>query len=426
MEAVLSGLVLAATLILILIRPWEVNEAWWAILGGVLVLTLGLVTVRQAGEVLWEIHDALILLVGMMALSAVAEKAGLFGWAASLAARAGRGSVLGLYAMVFLIGTLVTATLSLDATAIVLTPVVYAMVVRLRLVPLPFAFACVYTANTASLFLPVSNLTNLLAYEAFDLGFARFALIMLLPAILAVTANFVIFVLLFRTELRGSYDPKSSRRLPVNLGLFRLSVVGLVGVLVAFFLSPVLGVPAGLVALAGGAVVVMAARVRCWLTLREIGASVSWGIVALVVSLFLVVRAVQNAGALGMVERALLLAGQGDGFLQILGVATGTALGSNLLNNVPTTVMVLQAMDAPISGGSLDPAAIYAALIGTNVGPNLTVVGSLATLIWLSVVRGRGMEVTAKDYLKIGAVATPPILLAAVFGLWVSVRLFGG
>jgi len=198
------------------------------------------------------------------------------------------------------------------------------------------------------------------------------------------------------------------------------------GVLVSFFLSPLLGIPAGLVALAGGALVVLAARWKGWVTLREAGASVSWGIVALVVGLFLVVRAVQNAGALGLIERGFLLAGQGDGFLQILGVATGTALGSNLLNNVPTTVMVLHAVDAPLSDGSLDPAAVYAALIGTNVGPNLTIVGSLATLIWLSVVRGRGTEVTAKDYLKVGIVATPPILLAAAFGLWLSVRLFSG
>jgi arsenical pump membrane protein len=425
-EAILSGSVLAVTLILVLTRPWDVNEAWWALLGGAVVLALGLVTVRQAGEVLRETHDALILLVGMMALSAIAEKAGLFGWAASLAAQAGQGSVLALYATVFLVGTLVTAVLSLDATAIVLTPVVYSMVVRLRLPPMPFVFACVYTANTASLFLPVSNLTNLLAYEAFDLGFARFALIMLPPAVLAVVTNFVVFALLFRTDLRGSYDPKPSLRPPENPGLFRLAVVGLVAVLAAFFLSPLLGVPAGAVALVGGAVVVLAARMRGWVNLREVGGSISWGIVFLVVGLFLVVRAVQNAGALGMVERAFLLAGQGDGFLQVLGVATGTALGSNLLNNVPTTVMALHAMDAPLSDGSLDPAAVYAALIGTNVGPNLTVVGSLATLIWLSVVRGRGVEVTAKDYMKVGVVATPPILLAAAFGLWSSMRLFGG
>ncbi|MCA1728959.1 MAG: arsenic transporter, partial [Actinobacteria bacterium] len=157
MQTILAGLILVATLTLVLIRPKGVSEAWWAVLGGLLTLILGLVSLRQAGSILLETQDALVLLVGMMALSAVAEKAGFFDWAASLSARAGGGSVLKLYGFVFLVGTLITATLSLDATAIVLTPIVYGMVVRLRLSPLPFMFACVYTANTASLFLPVSN-----------------------------------------------------------------------------------------------------------------------------------------------------------------------------------------------------------------------------------------------------------------------------
>lgn len=147
--------------------------------------------------------------------------------------------------------------------------------------------------------------------------------------------------------------------------------------------------------------------------------SVSWGILALVVGLFLVVRAVQNAGLSGVVERAFAAAGSGEGFLQILGVAGGTALGSNLINNVSMTVVALNAME------SSGPAVAYATLIGTNVGPNLTVVGSLATLIWLGIVRGRGLEITPKDYLKVGAVITP-IILAASFGLWVSLMLLGG
>ncbi|MCA1740364.1 MAG: arsenic transporter, partial [Actinobacteria bacterium] len=129
MQTILAGLILVATLTLVLIRPKGVSEAWWAVLGGLLTLILGLVSLRQAGSILLETQDALVLLVGMMALSAVAEKAGFFDWAASLSARAGGGSVLKLYGFVFLVGTLITATLSLDATAIVLTPIVYGMVV---------------------------------------------------------------------------------------------------------------------------------------------------------------------------------------------------------------------------------------------------------------------------------------------------------
>ncbi|MBA2374675.1 MAG: anion permease [Rubrobacter sp.] len=206
MDALLAGGILALTLLFILIRPKDIGEAWWAVLGGALALVLGLVPIRDVWGIVVETHDALFLLLGMMALSSAADRAGFFDWAASLAARAGGGDVRRLYVMVFLVGTVVTAFLSLDATAIILTPIVYGMVVRLRLRPLPFVFACTYTANTASLFLPVSNLTNLLAYNAFDMNFIRFGVVMFIPATFAVVANLLVFLVLFRGDLIGGYD----------------------------------------------------------------------------------------------------------------------------------------------------------------------------------------------------------------------------
>jgi arsenical pump membrane protein len=425
-ETIFAGLVLVATLTLVLIRPRDVSEAWWAVLGGVLTLLLGLVSLRQAGSIFLDTQDALILLVGMMALSAVAENAGFFDWAASLSARAGGGSVLKLYGFVFLVGTLITATLSLDATAIVLTPIVYGIVVRLRLSPLPFMFACVYTANTASLFLPVSNLTNLLAYDAFDLGFARFALLMLIPATLAVLANALVLAVLFRKDLRGSYDQRLPPFVPGDHAFFLTATAGIVGVLVAFFLAPIFGIPIGLVALVVGGIVVIVARLRGWMALREVATAISWGILALVVGLFLVVQGVENVGLAEAVRQAFAAAAPGDSFLQILSVTVGSALGSNFINNVPMIVLALGVTKPLISDGTLGLAAVYAVILGTNVGPNLTTVGSLATLIWLSITRSKGMEIKVKDYLKVGAIATPVILLAAAAGLWVSLRLFSG
>jgi arsenical pump membrane protein len=425
-ETVLAGLILVATLVLVLIRPKNVNEAWWAVLGSGLTLLLGLVSLSQTESILLEIQDALVLLVGMMALSAIAEKAGFFEWAASLTARAGRGSILKLYGFVFLVGTLITATLSLDATAIVLTPILYGMVVRLRLSPLPFMFACVYTANTASLFLPISNLTNLLAYDTFDLSFVRFALIMLIPATLAVLANALVLAWLFRKDLWGSYPQKISIFIPEDRTFFRVAVGAVAGVLMAFFLAPLFGIPIGLLALAVGAVVVIVARLRGWMSLREVAGEISWSIIFLVVGLFLVVQGVENVGLAQAVREAFAVAAPGDDFLQILGVSAGSALGSNLINNVPMVVLALRAAEPLVYSGPLGHSAVYAVILGTNVGPNLTTVGSLATLIWLSITRAKGMDITAKDYLKIGIVSTPVVLLAAVVGLWISLRLFGG
>ena len=425
METVFAGLVLVATLVLVLIRPKDVNEAWWAVLGGVLSLLLGLVSLSQAESILLNTQDALVLLVGMMALSAVAEKAGFFEWAASLTAKAGGGSVIRLYGFVFLVGTLITATLSLDATAIVLTPILYGMVVRLRLSPLPFMFACVYMANTASLFLPISNLTNLLAYDTFDLGFVRFALLMLIPATLAVLANALVLAWLFREDLRGSYDKKLSPFVAEDRAFFGMATGGVGGVVVAFFLAPIVGIPIGLVALMVGAIVVIVARLRGWMSLREVAGAISWGILVLVVGLFVVVQGVENVGLAQAVREAFAVEAPGDGFFQILGITMGTTLGSNFINNVPMIVLALGASKPLVSNGTLGHSAVYAVILGTNIGPNLTTVGSLATLIWLSITRGKGMDITAKDYLKIGVISTPVILLAAVVGLRISLWLLG-
>lgn len=426
MDTLLAGLILTATLLLILIRPGGVSEAWWAALGGGLTLTLGLVSLGQAGAIVIETQDALILLVGMMVLSAVAEEAGFFAWAASVAARLGGGRVWKLYVMVFVVGTLVTAFLSLDATVIVLTPIVYGMVLRLRLSPLPFMFACSYTANTASLFLPVSNLTNLLAYNNLDLRFSRFVLVMFLPALMAILTNAAIFLWIFRRDLGGFYEEKFPRFVPENRTFFRVAAGGLGAVLAAFFLAPVIGIPIGLVALGGAALVGVYARSKGWISFRSVWRSVSWGILILVVGLFLVVQGVENAGLTSLVERALAATAPGDGLLDIAKVAVGTALGSNVINNVPMAVVALNSLEPLLTDGSLQPAVAYATLLGTNVGPNLTVVGSLATLLWLSIMRGRGLEITAWEYLKIGVISTPFILFAATLGLWASIRLFGG
>ena len=424
MDALLAGGILALTLLFILIRPKDIGEAWWAVLGGALALVLGLVPIRDVWGIVVETHDALFLLLGMMALSSAADRAGFFDWAASLAARAGGGDVRRLYVMVFLVGTVVTAFLSLDATAIILTPIVYGMVVRLRLRPLPFVFACTYTANTASLFLPVSNLTNLLAYNAFDMNFIRFGVVMFIPATFAVVANLLVFLVLFRGDLIGGYDEDHFFEAE-NPAFFRLAACGVAAILVAFFAAPIFGVPIGLMALLGGAGVVLAARVFGWVSFRAVSSEISWGLFALVIGLFVVVRGAEDAGLTTVIGGALARAGEGSGFFEILAVATGSALGSNLVNNVPMTVMAINGIAPLLESGEASVSVVYAALIGTNVGPNLTIVGSLATLIWLSIVRDRGVEVSARDHLKIGAVATPFILLAAVFGLWLSLGIFG-
>ncbi|BBL78502.1 arsenical pump membrane protein [Rubrobacter xylanophilus] len=415
----LAGGLLAATVLLVLFRPGGVGEAWWAVSGGLLAVALGLIGPGEALEALGGAREAFMLLAGMMLLGGVAERAGFFGWVAALAARAGGGRTWLLFVMVFLAGSAVTAGLSLDATAAVLTPIVCAMVARLGLRALPFAFACVYAANTASLFLPISNLTNLLAYDALDLGFVRFAGVMFLPGLLAVAVNATVLVVMFRSDLAGGYG--AYRFEPGNPAFFRLSAATLAAVLAALPAAPVLGVPAGPVALAGGLGVAAVAVARGWLGIREAARCVPWGLLALVCGLFVVVRAAADAGLDRLLLEGLLSAPGGEwGFGRLLAVAASAALGANLLNNLPLLTLSLG-----VAREAGEPAA-YALLIGTNVGPNLTLTGSLATLIWLGLVRERGVEVGAGRFLAVGLAVTPPVLLAATAGLWASLRLLSG
>jgi len=424
MNEAASTLILLVTLALVLFRPRGLPAALPAAVGGGLVLALRLVSVHEAWDILKLAQDALVFLIGMMLVSAIAERAGFFEWSATLAARAGKGSVLRLYLFIFLIGTLITVILSLDATAIVLTPIVYAMALRLKLKPLPFMFACGFIANTASLFMPISNLTNLLIYRSLDFSFIRFSLIMFIPGLLAVVTNAALFSYLFRRDLHGHYSPHAEPFRPANRAFFSLSIVGLATILLAIFAASVVQIPIGVVALVGGIGLLAISRVRGWMPLTDAVRSVSWNLIVLVLGLFLVVQAVENAGLSGVFGHALHALAPGDSLLQLLGIAIGTTIGSNLINNIPMTIVAGTALRPALAAGTLHPAAGYAALIGTNIGPNLTITGSLATLIWLSIVQGHGLSVTARQYLRLGILTMPLILLSAILGLWLSLHIF--
>ncbi|HET7035743.1 MAG TPA: ArsB/NhaD family transporter, partial [Thermomicrobiaceae bacterium] len=367
-DTLLAAAIFSLTLLLVLARPRELAEAWWAAAGGLLVLVLGLVTPRQAWRIIRLAEDALVFLIGMMILSALAERAGFFEWAATLAARAGGGRVLRLYVFVFLVGTVITATLSLDATAIVLTPIIYGMVVRLRLRPLAFMFAISAIANTASLFLPISNLTNLLLYGALNLDFFRFALVMLLPALLAVLTNIVVFVLLFRRDLRGGYQPEPGGFTPKDRAFFRLATVWLGVVLAGVFAASAAELPVGPVALGGGLLLLAVSWARGWAPAGPVLRAVSWQLIVLVLGLFLVVQGVENAGLAGLIQRAFDAAAPGDRLWQIAATALGTTLGANLITNIPMTIVTPSAVGPLTREGMLRPASAYAALLGTNIG----------------------------------------------------------
>jgi len=320
------------------------------------------------------------------------------------------GSGRRLLVNVFALGAIVTALLSLDVTVIVLTPIVYATVVALRVDPLPYLYACTFVANTGSLVFPMSNLTNLLVVDRLGLPFWRYSLTMAIPNLVAVAANTGIFLWLFRDRLpRRLPGAKPAVSIATSGPFFRISVAVFLVVLACLFLAGLAERPLWPVALIGGAALAYVARTVGGKHPRMIAAGVSWSLFPFVVGMAAVVRGIEHAGLTEGLGRLILgHAGQTVGAVVTTGAMA--ALGANLFNNIPMALVMLVVL------GRVPPARLEllaaATLAGVNIGPALTTVGSLATMLWLSFTRRQGVEVSALEYLRT-SVLTVPLVLAA-------------
>jgi arsenical pump membrane protein len=413
--------IFAATLILVLRRPRGWNEAWWAVGGAVLMLLLGLVRWPEAMETLARGKPAVLMLIALLGLSAVIARSGFFDWAAVVSARAARGDAGALFRNTFLLGALITAVLSLDTTAVMLTPVVIAGARRLRLPVAPYVLLCAIVSNCASLLLPVSNLTNLLFVSAFDLPFAPFVARMLLPQVAVLAVTYGILRRLFRAQLGRSFPAEElppAASVVLDPRLFRASCLVLGAVSLGYFVGPAVGIPVYLVAFAGTAVLAGYGALRADLSWRWMG-EVPLGAAALAGGLFVVIRGVENLGLARLLVPAVRRLAEQPLWWSLPATAGATAVASNAVNNLPavlTARSILEQAQAP-------QPMILAALIGADVGPNITIVGSLATALVLAVARTRGEVLRARDLFRVGVVVTPAALLAAALVLAATYRL---
>lgn len=414
--------VFASTIALVVRKPGGHSEAWWALSGAAVMLALGLVAPADVVAVVAESKNPLLFLFALLVLSALVEASGFFEWAAIEAARRADGDGRALYRNVFLLGAAVTFTLSLDTTAIMLTPLVLAFVTRLRLPARPYVLACAFVANTASLLLPISNLTNLLFAESFHLGFARFAARMALPQAAALLATYALCRLRFRAELPERFDPARLGKPAAAVkhrGYFRASA-GVLGVVLAgCFLAPLVGIEPWTVTL-GGAVLLLGygaatKRVAARALLHR-----SWDLFPFVIGLFVVVRGVEHLGVAEMAARWLPHGGDAP-VRAAVSAAAGTAVAANAMNNLPAALLARGAVLAAGSG----EAASYGALLGANIGPNVVPFASLATMLVLRVAEERNAGVRGSDVLATGIWMTPLVLAAALAALVVGFLVVG-
>jgi arsenical pump membrane protein len=408
----LAVLLLVATLVCAVVRPRGWPEAVFAVPAALLLLLPGVLSLSQAGAEARSLGPTIGFLAAVLVLADMCDRYGLFEAAGTWMAAGSRGKPVALLALVFIAASVVTAVLGLDATVLLLTSVVLTTVARLRLRAKPHAYACTHLANSASLLLPVSNLTNLLAFRASGLSFARFGAIMALPWLAAIAVEWIVLRRFFATDLVGRSETEVA--IPLPIPVFASVVLALT--LVGFFVASILHVNPAFAAFGGAVILAVPALVHRRVRVRDMGLSLDVPFLAFVLALGLVVKAVSLHGLSSLVVH---LVPGGTSLGSLLLVAAIAAVLANLINNLPAVLLLLPAAAAA------GPGVVLAVLIGVNAGPNLTYVGSLATLLWRRVLRKRGEELPASEFLRLGVVTVPPVLLASTVALWVSLRLVG-
>ena len=408
----LAVLLLVATLGCAIVRPRGLPEAVVAVPAAGLLLVLGVLPFGQAGTEAGSLAPTIGFLAAVLALANLCDRYGLFEAAGSWMAAGSRGRPVSLLALVFAAASVVTAVLSLDATVVLLTPVVFATVARLRLRAKPHVYACTHLANAASLLLPVSNLTNLLAFGASGLSFARFGAIMALPWLAAIGVEWLVLRRFFAGDLVGHGESHGVTALPVPV--FATTVVALT--LIGFFVTSAFSISPAFAALGGALILAVPAIARGRTTARDVALSIDVPFLAFVLALGLVVKAISLHG-LGSVVTHLVPGGSGLGSLLV--IAAVAAVLANVINNLPAALLLLPA----VAGAGSGP--VLAVLIGVNTGPNLTYVGSLATLLWRRVLVRHGQDLPIAEFLRLGALTVPPVLITATVALWISLRLVG-
>lgn len=420
MIALLSAsAIVAITIALIIIQPRGLNEAWAATGGALAMLLCGFASLGDLARVTREVSDVLLFLVGMMTLTAAVERSGLFDLLALRTARAARGSGILLFLGIFGLGFAITALLSLDVTVLVLTPIVYALTARLRIAPLPYLFVCALIANVGSLLLPISNLTNLLAYGLLGLSFAHFARLLALPQLAALVATIGLLYLLFRRQIPRRFDPTDLPERPEGAepGFLRLAALVLMVVLAALLIVGTLGRPIALPALLGGAIMGAIAVRRGAATVRTLAGDVSWSLLPFVIGMFTIIRGAERIWLDRLGGGVNLSTG---GLPDLLRIGFVAASGANLINNIPM-IGALIGLLGNAAPPAREPLAL-AALLGVNLGSIVTPFGSLATLLWLAIIRRKGVQLSSLGYMRVSIVIAPPTLLSATLALWLVLR----
>ncbi|MFC3348640.1 arsenic transporter [Streptomyces echinoruber] len=407
----LSVVLLVAVLAGAVVRPFGLPEAVTAVPAAGIAVATGAISLDHARAEAERLGPVVGFLAAVLVMAHFCDVEGLFRACGAWMARWAAGRPRRLLTAVFALASVITAVLSLDATVVLLTPVVFATAARMGARPKPHVYACTHLSNTASLLLPVSNLTNLLAFAASGLSFTRFVALMALPWLAAIGVEYVVLRRFFARDLAAAAPPPNPAEAP-RLPLFALVTV--VCTLAGFVVASALGVEPAWAALAGALTLAGRALICRRATVRTVVKAAAPAFLAFVLSLGVVVRAVVDNG-LGSALRHVLP--DGTGLPALLALAALAAVLANLINNLPAVLVLLP------PAASSGVGAVLAVLLGVNIGPNLTYAGSLATLLWRRILHRHGHGVDLREFTALGLLVVPGALAAAVVALWGALRV---
>lgn len=425
-----SILIFIFTLILVIWQPRGLGIGWSALIGAAIALSLGVVQWADISVVWGIVWNATATFIAVIIISLLLDEAGFFEWAALHFAKWGKGSGLKLFTLIILLGAAVSALFANDGAALILTPIVMAMLMAMGFsaaATLAFVMAAGFIADTASLPLIVSNLVNIVSADYFDIGFNKYAAVMGPVNFVSVFASLGVLIVFFRRDIPRTYNmaqlqqPASAIR---DLTTFKAGWIVLLLLLVGFFGLEPLGVPVSAVAAVGALLLLAVAARGTTISIKKVLQGAPWQIVVFSLGMYLVVYGLRNAGLTDYIALLLNKFAEGGIWGAALGTGVLAALLSSLMNNMPTVLTGALSIDASAASGVIKEAMIYANVIGSDLGPKFTPIGSLATLLWLHVLAKKGLTIGWGYYFKVGVVLTTPVLLITLVALALRLGAF--